>query len=407
MRAPVSEERLERYAELAVRVGANVAEGQHVDVFAGTEHLPLVRALARACYRAGAKWVNVFWQDAHLKRAKIELGPEEMLDWTPPWMLDWAQFAGRERSAAIGLTGDAEPELLADLDGSLVAKNRPVELNKLIWKQSAERLINWTGVAYPNEGWARTVFGEPDVERLWQAVAFCTRLDEDDPVQAWSEHIDRLDMRARLLNDRAFDALRFHGPGTDLTVGLSPIARWRAAWDETSWGRRFVPNMPTEEVYTTPDFRRTEGVVRSTRPLSLLGTVVRGLELEFRDGKAVRVSAETGADVVKGELATDKGSAFLGEVALVDGTSRVGQTGLVFFDTLYDENVTCHIAYGAGYTEGVDTEETDDDALRALGVNRSAVHTDFMVGGPEVAVEGVTKDGEAVPIIRDDAWTLD
>ncbi len=403
----MTDDRLERYAELAVRVGANVAEGQHVDMFANTEHLPLVRALARASYRAGARWVNVYWQDAHLKRAKIELGPEEMLDWTPPWMLEWVEFAGREHSAAIGISGEAEPELLSDLDGALVAKNRMVELNKLIWKQSTEQPINWTGIAYPNEGWARTVFGEPDVERLWDAVAFCTRLDEPDPVQAWADHIARLDSRAAALNARAFDALRFRGPGTDLTVGLNPIAAWRAAQDETSWGRRFVPNMPTEEVFVTPDWRRTEGLVRSTRPLSLPGTVVRGLEVEFEAGRVVAVRAESGAEVVRGELATDEGSAYLGEVALVDGTSRVGQTGLTFFDTLYDENVTCHIAYGAGYTEGVATDEKEDDALRALGVNRSAVHTDFMIGGAEVSVDGVTRNGGEVPILRDDAWVLE
>jgi aminopeptidase len=251
------------------------------------------------------------------------------------------------------------------------------------------------------------MFGEPDVERLWEAVAFAVRLDEDDPVAAWREHVARLRRRTEQLNALELDVVRFAGPGTDLTVGLLSESRWCGGSIRTAGGIEHLPNMPTEEVFTLPDLRRTEGEVRSTRPLALGGSVVRDLELRFENGRVSDVRASAGAEAVRGQLAVDEWAGALGEVALVDGTSRVGKAGVTFFDTLFDENATCHIAYGTGVLFALDgPREGSPDDLRARGVNVSAVHTDFMIGGPEVDVDGVTRDGRTVPLLREDEWQL-
>jgi aminopeptidase len=392
-------ERARRYAELAVRVGANVQPGQLVDVLARVEHAEIARAVARAAYEAGARYVDVYYSDQHVRRAMIEGAADDVLSWTPPWLLQRARAVGDERAAVVALTGDAEPELLADLPGERVGKARMVELSEEFSRQINEQLNNWTVVGVPNPGWAQQMFGEPDVERLWKVVEHCVRLDEDDPVAAWRAHVDAIGRRARRLNDLHLDAVRFRGPGTDLTVGLLPESRWQGVESKTALGLPYVANMPTEEVFTTPDARRTEGHVRSTRPLALNGKIVKGLEVRFEAGRIVSVRADEGAGVVNGQLASDDTAAFLGEIALVDGTSRIGQTGLTFFDTLFDENATCHVAYGGAYAEAVEGEPGE-------GVNVSSVHTDFMVGGPDVEVDALLPNGDAIPLLRRDVWQL-
>jgi len=393
------DERIARYAELVVQVGANVQPGQLVDVVARVEHAAVARAVTRASYAAGARYVDVYYSDQHIRRALIEHAAEDVLSWTPPWLLNRAVEVGDEKAAVIALTGDAEPELLADLPGERVGKARMLELAQENNRQINEQLNNWVVIGVPNEGWASQMFGEPDLDRLWDLVEYCVRLDEADPVAAWREHVARIGKRAHDLNEMRVDTLHFHGPGTDLTVGLLPESRWQGCESWTVDGLAYVANMPTEEVFTSPDLRRTEGYVRSTRPLALYGQIIKGLEMRFENGRIVSVTAEEGADVIEGQLKTDDTAHYLGEVALVDGESRIGKTGLTFFDTLFDENATCHVAYGSAYAEAVEGGLIE-------GVNDSTVHTDFMIGGPEVDVDAVTADGTVVPLLRDDVWQL-
>ncbi len=399
------DERLRRYAELAVRVGANVQPGQDVVVRCLVEHAEIGREIVREAYRAGARHVVVLYSDLHERRAAIELGPEEELGWSPPYMLDWVRRWHDEQPALIALTGNPDPGLLGDLDPALVGRSEPKELRAAMLECVTARSVNWTILAAPNAGWATQVFGTPDVEALWEAVARATRLDEPDLVGAWRAHTSRLQARADGLNAHGFDAVRFRGPGTELTIGLIPGARWLSARSETAAGIEHVPNIPTEEVFTSPDWRRAEGRIRSTKPLVTSGTTVSELEVRFEAGRIVEVNAARGADIIREQLAADDQAGYLGEVALVDGSSPVNETGLVFCDTLFDENATCHIAFGSGIPEALG-EAAAPEAWLERGVNVSGVHTDFMVGGPDVEVDGLDADGSATPIIRGDAWQL-
>ena len=389
--------RIDRYAELIVQVGANVQPGQLVEVIARIEHVDVARAVARAAYRAGASYVDVGYSDQHVRRAMIKNVSEDLLSWTPPWLLERVKHFGNVNAAIVALTGDAEPELLADLPGELVGKARMKEIGEELTRQTNEGLNNWVVAGVPNKGWAAQLFGEPDVDALWDLVEFCVRLDEDDPVAAWRAHVRKLGARADRLNDMQIDSLRYRGPGTDLTVGLLPESRWQGCESVTANGIPYVANMPTEEVFTTPDARRTEGFVRSTQPLVLNGQIVKGLEVRFEDGRIVDVRAEEGASMIEAELAIDESAPYLGEVALVDATSRVGQTGRVFYETLFDENASCHVAYGSAYAEAVEGGVIE-------GVNVSSVHTDFMIGGTDVEVDAVLHDGAVVPLLRDNVW---
>ena len=391
------EDRLERYAELCVRVGANVQSGQEVFLESLVDHAPLARALTRQAYRAGASYVHVLYQDEHIRHAMIELGPDEALTYSPDWLKTYAESGAG--NAFLGTSGDPEPELMADLDSGRVGRALMQEVTEITNSQLGERSVNWCGVGAPNEGWARQVFGEPDVERLWDLVAFCMRLDEPDPVAAWRDHVDQLQQRADTLTELRPHALRYRGPGTDLTVGLLPVSRWVGGASETATGIRFVANMPTEEIFTAPDCRRAEGTVRSTMPLVLQGQIVRGLELTLENGRIVHVDAETGADLVRGQLDTVENADRLGEVALVTGESRVGRAKTLFYDTLFDENASCHIAYGMGYPDTVEGEPDE-------GLNAANVHVDFMVGGPELEVDALLPDGTTLPLIRDETWQL-
>jgi aminopeptidase len=399
---------LDEYARLALRVGVNVDQGQDVTALAYVEHAPLVRALARVGYSEGARRVDATYVDVHLRRAKAELAPDEAVGWAPRWVLERVAEEAERGTALVNIVGEPDPNLFLGLDADRVARSAMPDVRRAYWDAFDRGDMPWTIVAFPTPGWARQVFGEPDVARLWDAVRATVRLDEPDAVAAWAEHVSALQDRARQLNERRLDAVRFRGPGTDLTVGLLPQSRWMAAGATTGKGRYYVPNLPTEEVFTTPDRRRTEGRVRATQPLVLIGgTVVNDLEITFSNGRITEVRASSGADAVRADVALDEGASQLGEVAIVDETSRVGRSGITFWSTLFDENASSHIAYGTAVLQALDRDGLPEGGeLEAIGVNRSRAHTDFMIGGPEVDVDGIEPGGATVPILRGNAWQL-
>ena len=395
---------LAQLAELAVAVGANVQPGQIVGVTAELGHEKLARAIAAKAYDRGAKFVDVWYIDPLVKRARIEFAPEDTLDYVPPWYGQRILELGEERGANILIRGLTVPNALEGLDPKRAGRDqlpRIKETNVIV----NERTVNWTIVAYPTLPWARVVHPDLDddaaLAKLWEEVRHVSRLDEPDALEAWETRIVQLERAAEALNEARFDAVHFEGEGTDLTIGLLPTSIWRMARWSTIDGIRHLPNVPTEEVFTSPDPERVEGHVRSTKPLVLVdGTVVRGLKVRFEGGRAVEITADEGGEVLAERTKIDAGAARLGEVALVDRESRIGQLGTVFYETLLDENAASHIALGSGFGFAV---ETDEDRAR---VNQSAAHTDFMIGSNEVDVTGVTRDGERVPLLRDGVWQL-
>jgi aminopeptidase len=389
-------------AEVVVRLGANVQPGQIVAVSSepGKEHL--ARAIATAAYRAGARFVDLSMFDVHFKRARALNADPNTLDFVPPWYGQRIRALGENRAATIALTGPVAPHLMADVDPKLLGRDVLPSV-----RESAEvinaRLINWTAAPCPTAGWAQLVHPDLDpdkaLEMLWREIAHVCRLDEPDPIAAWNARLDHLIEVTGKLDALGLDAVRLEGPGTDVTIGLLGGSRWQAARVATVDGIVHVPNVPTEEVFTTPDPARVEGHVTSTKPLFTSGAVIEGLRVEFQSGRAVSVDADQGAGTVKALTERDDGAARLGEVALVDREGRIGQLGTVFFDTLLDENAASHIALGSGLEFAVEGEDQER-------VNRSGIHVDFMIGSDEVAVTGITHDGTEVPLLRGGVWQV-
>jgi aminopeptidase len=395
-------DRWSRLAELAAH-GANVQPSQVVMVSAEIGHEPLARAVAEACYTRGAKFVDVVYFDPHLKRARIEHADPSTIEYVPDWYSERLLALSDERGARVSIAGPTEPGLMDGLDPTLVGKDRLPWL-KEISKVVAERTTNWTIVPCPTVNWAHLVYPEladgAALEKLWEDLEHVLRLDEPDPNAAWDERMEILNSSAGRLTERGFDAIELRGPGTELTVGLLPTHRWWAADFSTVDGLRHFPNLPTEEVFTTPDPLRTSGHVTSTKPLVLRdGTIVRGLRVRFENGVATAVEADENGGAIRSQLAVDEGALRLGELALVDKRGRIGPLGTVFYDTLLDENAASHIAFGSGFPFLVDAEHADR-------VNTSATHIDFMIGSPELDVDGVTADGERVPVLRGGDWQI-
>jgi aminopeptidase len=396
------EERMSRLAELAAH-GANVQQGQVVLVNAELGHEELARAVAAAAYDRGARFVDVSYFDPHVKRARIAHADPETLEYVPPWYGERMRRHAEERGARINLNGVTAPNLLDDLDKTLVGRDRLPRLKEQ-GEIVSERSTNWCIVPAPTRPWAALVFpdlgGDEAYEELWRQIEHVLRLDEDDPTSAWDERMAVLKDSARRLSERRFDAIELRGPGTELTIGLLPTARWWAADFTTAEGLRHLPNLPSEEVFTTPDPERTEGHVTSTKPLVLQdGTIVRGLRVRFQRGTAVEIEADENVDALRARLAVDDAGRRLGELALVDRHGRIGPLGTVFYDTLLDENAATHIAFGSGFPFLVD----ESDVAR---VNESATHVDFMIGSPELEVDGITAAGERVPVLRRGDWQI-
>lgn len=391
-----------KLAELAVW-GANVQPGQIVGVTSYIGKEEMTRAVTRAAYRRGAKYVDVLYWDTWLKRERIELADDETLDYVPPWLAQRLLWLSDEHAARVSLSGPHAPHALSGLDPARAGKDllpRQKETSEVVDRMTT----SWCLIPVPTRPWAELVYPDVDpdeaYDRLWEAIAHICRLDADDPTKAWATRSDELKASAGRLTERHFDAIRLHGPGTDLTIGLLPSAHWAGGDLETVDGRRHSPNIPTEEIFITPDPERVDGHVTATMPLELSGSIISGIRVEFSGGRAVRIDADEGAEALRSVVATDDGASRLGEVALVDGHGRVGPLETVFYDTLLDENAASHLALGSGYEHPVESAE---DKAR---INRSGVHVDFMIGSPDLAVDGIDRDGTAVPVLRQGSWQI-
>jgi aminopeptidase len=406
----VFECKLDLLAEVAVTVGLGLARGQELVISAPLDALPLVRRITEHAYRAGASLVSTLFADDEATLLRYQYAPDETFDKAAVWLQDGLAAAYRSGAARLAITG-ANPALLAGQDAKKVSR-----ANVAFSKASRPALelitrheINWTIVASATPAWAKLVFPQlPEheaVASLWEAIFRTTRIETPDPIAEWRRHGEHLQSRVRLLNEKRFGALRYKGPGTDLTLGLADDHLWCGGGSTAKNGIAGFPNMPTEEVFTTPHKDRVNGVVTSTKPLSYQGTLIDGIQVEFKSGCITRATAKQGEPILRSMIDTDDGARRLGEVALVPHSSPIAQSGLLFWNTLFDENAASHIALGQSYSTCLINGDTlSDNELAAKGANESLIHVDWMIGSGELDVDGVWADGRSVPLMRKGEW---
>ena len=408
--SPIDPTQVQRLADVAVRTGLNLQPGQELVLTAPIDAAPLVRAVAAAAYEAGASLVTPIFADPGVSLARYGKAGDESFDTAAGWLYEGMAEAFKRGAARMAIVGE-DPMLLAEQDAAKVS--RAGKANSAAYKPALEKIanfeINWSICAWPGQAWAQRMF--PDLApseaqaRLAEAIFAASRVDRDDPVAAWAEHNATLRTRTEWLNEQRFSALHFKSPGTDLTVGLADDHEWHGGASEAQNGVVCNPNIPTEEVFTTPHAHRVDGTVRSTKPLSHQGSLIDGIEVTFKDGRIIEAKAEKGGDILRELIATDEGAARLGEVALVPHSSPISQSGLLFYNTLFDENAACHIALGQCYSKCfLDGASLSAEEVAEKGGNASLIHVDWMIGGADTDIDGITPDGTRVPVFRGGEW---
>jgi aminopeptidase len=394
---------LRRYADLIVEVGANVQPGQIVWIVAEPRAAPLVRLVAAAAYARGALFVDPWYFDPWVKRARLEHAAADTLEFVPDWTPAALLGIGEHHGVRISITPQVPPGLLTGIDPARAGRDGLPAVKENFDVINA-RSTNWTVVPWPSPEWARLVHpglgDDAAVAKLWEQLEFVLRLDEPDAAAAWHARLAQLHDAGKRIDAHRFDALHFVGPGTDLTVGLLPTSRFSSETPgmQTVDGIVHAPNLPTEEISSAPDPLRVDGIVTATKPLDVSGTVIENLRVRFEGGRAVEIEGD-GAEALRARAAKDEGASRLGEVALVDREGRIGKTETVFFNTLLDENAASHLALGNAYAISVGDEDRDR-------INRSAIHIDFMIGSDDVSVTGIASDGAEVPVLRGGAWQV-
>ncbi|MQB44492.1 aminopeptidase [Rhizobium sp. ICMP 5592] len=407
---PVDTAKLEKLAEVAVKVGLQLQAGQDLLITAPVAAMPLVRLITREAYKAGAGLVSTFYSDEETTLARYEYGHDQSFDRAASWLYDGMGKAFANNTARLAISGD-NPMLLSGQDSAKVA--RANRANSTAYKPALEKIsnfdINWNIVSYPNPSWAKLVFpDDPEaiaVAKLAKAIFSASRVDVEDPIAAWAEHNANLRKRSAWMNGQRFATLHFQGPGTDLKVGLADGHEWHGGASVAKNGITCNPNIPTEEVFTTPHALRVEGHVSSTKPLSHQGTLIDNIQVRFEGGRIVEAKATRGEEVLNKVLDTDEGARRLGEVALVPHSSPISASGILFYNTLFDENASCHIALGQCYSKCfVDGASLSQEQITAQGGNSSLIHIDWMIGSDKVDIDGINADGSRVPVMRKGEW---